>query len=118
MQRRGERDALIWNCACDYVINNWLDQMGVGVRPEGTLFQESYRGVDAETIYDELMKNGGNDQIKIVTLRGEGLADMLDFDPDYSGDGQQRQPRGRFRPSVRQMTQNAARQMMQDDESD
>jgi predicted metal-dependent peptidase len=119
MQRRGEREPFIWNVACDYVINNWLDHMGVGVRPEGTLFKEDYRGVDAETIYEELMRNGGNDQLKIVTLRGEGLSDMLDFDPDFNeGDQQPGQGRSsRFRPNVRQMTQNEARKMLQDEES-
>ncbi|HWT76631.1 MAG TPA: hypothetical protein VN258_18180 [Mobilitalea sp.] len=33
--RREWRDAYLWNVACDYVINQWLTEMGVGDRPDG-----------------------------------------------------------------------------------
>ena len=113
-QRLGQREPLIWNVACDYVINNWLEQMGVGMRPQNVLFKEEYKGTDAETIYDSLIKNGGNDQLKIVTFRGDGMGDMLDFDSKYNGT---RPPRfrNRFRTGPRQMAQNAARDMLEDE---
>lgn len=111
-KRKGNRDAFVWNIACDYVINNWLVQMGVGtLPPRGGLYKEEYAGLDSETIYDQLIENGGNDQL---TFRGKGLGDLLDLDPDYQpGNGQIRR-RFPFRTTVRQHTQNAARRMMED----
>ncbi|GGN05412.1 hypothetical protein FHR83_001402 [Actinoplanes campanulatus] len=35
--RVGGRDPYLWNVACDFVINGWLVEMGVGVMPDGTL---------------------------------------------------------------------------------
>lgn len=111
-KRKANRDGFVWNIACDYVINNWLVQMGVGtLPPKGGLYKEEYAGLDSETIYDLLMENGGNDQL---TFRGKGLGDLLDLDPDYQpGNGQIRR-RFPFRTTVRQHTQNAARRMMED----
>jgi predicted metal-dependent peptidase len=112
-KRLHQRDPLLWNVACDYVINNWLEQMGVGMRPQGTLYKESYKGRDAESIYDELIQNGGNEQLKLVSFRGEGVGDMLDFDPNFRADS--RPPTSIFRRNgVRQMAQNAAKKMLED----
>lgn len=118
-KRLNSRDALLWNVACDYVINNWLSQMGVGVQPEGTLYKAEYAGRDAESIYDEMMENGGNDQIKLVSFRGEGVGDMLDFDPNFKSPSGSGRGRGRFfrRNNIRQMAQNAAKQMKEDAEN-
>lgn len=114
-QRRcADRHQLLWNVACDYVINNWLEVMGVGMRPKGVLFKAEYRGKDAETIYDELLKHGGNDQVKLVTFRGEGMGDIMDFDSSYNNENHSRFA-SRFRPNVRQMTQNSARKMLEDE---
>jgi predicted metal-dependent peptidase len=117
-QRRGERDALLWNVACDYVINNWLEQMGVGMRPDGVLYKAEYVGRDAESIYDELLHNGGNDQLKVTTFRGDGLSDILDFDQDFRQENPapKRNPFGRFRNGVRQMTQANAKRLVQEDQ--
>jgi|GEM_PF-722088 len=114
-QRKGERDHMLWNVACDYVINNWLEQMGVGMRPEGVLFNPKYKGRDAESIYDELLENGGDEQVQLINLRGEGgKGDILDFDDDVQNSrrGKKRQ-RSRFRPTVKQLAQKAAKQIME-----
>lgn len=112
-KRKGNRDGFVWNVACDYVINYWLIQMGVGtIPPKGGLYKEEYAGLDSETIYDLLMENGGNDQL---TFRGKGLGDLLDLDPDYQPGGNQARRRFPFRTTVRQHTQNAARRMMEDE---
>jgi predicted metal-dependent peptidase len=112
-QRLGQRDRLLWNVACDYVINNWLEQMGVGMRPQGVLFKPDYQGRDAESIYDELLRNGGNDQIRLVTLRGMGIGDIMDFDEGY------RYSPARFRGhnnhATRQIVQHSARQILDDE---
>lgn len=114
-QRRYDRDPLLWNVACDYVINNWLEQMGVGMQPEGVLYKKEYMGRDAESIYDELLQNGGNEQLKLVTFRGEGLSDILDFDQQFrqSNPPPKRSPFGRFRNNVRQMTQSNGKRMIE-----
>jgi predicted metal-dependent peptidase len=120
-KRREERDPLLWNVACDYVINNWLEQMGVGMQPEGVLYKREYLGRDAESIYEELLKNGGNDQLKL-TFRGQGLSDILDFDEQYQrpdGHPPRPSPNNPFsrQASVREMTKNNVKKMMEQDGS-
>lgn len=52
-----ERDPILWNVACDYVINNWLVEMGVGQMPENLLYDEYFKGLSAESVYDILCEN-------------------------------------------------------------
>lgn len=78
------RNPYLWNIACDFVINGWLMDMGVGTMPQlGLFWDEEFRGLSAETIYDrlsgEIRKYG-----KISTFRGYGKGDMLDS-PGLSG---------------------------------
>lgn len=62
MARRGSRDPRTWNAACDYYINNQLDDMGysfVGLE-FGCLDRfcgTNYRGWTEEDIYNDLAKN-------------------------------------------------------------
>ena len=70
------RDAYLWNVACDYVINDWLTQMGVGERPEGLLYDEQFRGMSAEAVYDRIATDMRTFR-KLATLRGVGLTDVL-----------------------------------------
>ena len=55
--RREERDPILWNVACDYVINGWLLEMNVGQMPETALYDEHFKGMSAESIYDVLCEN-------------------------------------------------------------
>ncbi len=55
--RREERDPILWNVACDYIINGWLVEMNVGQMPEGLLYDEHFKGMSAETVYDKLCEN-------------------------------------------------------------
>lgn len=54
--RRQGRDPWLWNVACDYVINGWLLEMGVGLPPEspGYLHDPDLKGASAEEIYDRI----------------------------------------------------------------
>lgn len=61
---------LAWNIACDYAINIILADSKIGEKIENTLYDEKYRGMCAEQIYDDLMKN-----CKQCTL--EDLSEML-----------------------------------------
>ncbi|WP_439673691.1 vWA domain-containing protein [Embleya sp. MST-111070] len=53
-RRREHRDAHLFNVACDYVINGWLVEMGVGVMPDGLLYDARLTGLSAESVYDTL----------------------------------------------------------------
>lgn len=46
------RDPVLWNIACDYVINGWLVEMKVGSLPDGVLYSQQFQGMSAEAIYD------------------------------------------------------------------
>jgi predicted metal-dependent peptidase len=70
------RDPFLWNVACDYVINGWLAEMGVGDLPDSALHDAALRGLSAEEIYDRIVTDRRRLR-KIATLRGVGLADVL-----------------------------------------
>lgn len=80
--RRQGRDPYLWNVACDYVINGWLVEMGVGEIPTETLLLDPELGFEresAEAIYDRIV---GDLRLirrlnKSRTLRGQGKVDML-----------------------------------------
>lgn len=71
------RDGYLWNAACDFVINGWLAEMGIGKMPEqGCLYDERLRGLSAESIYDLLLANVRK-YMKQGTFRGYGKGDIL-----------------------------------------
>lgn len=78
--RRQGRDPYLWNVACDFVINDWLVSMNLGMPPDsGLLFDEELRGLPAEHIY---LKLAADLRIrrKLTTLRGDDV-DILDERP-------------------------------------
>ncbi|WP_221762744.1 DUF2201 family putative metallopeptidase [Nonomuraea sp. WAC 01424] len=79
-ERVGMRDPYLWNVACDYVINGWLVEMGVGEMPEGLLFDQSLSAMSAEAVYDRITGDLRRMR-KLATLRGRGLGDVLDRPP-------------------------------------
>ncbi|WP_220040220.1 vWA domain-containing protein [Nonomuraea aridisoli] len=83
-ERAGLRDPYLWNVACDYVINGWLVEMGVGEMPEGLLFDQSLSGMSAEAVYDRIAGDLRRVR-KLATLRGRGLGDVLDRPPRREG---------------------------------
>ncbi len=76
--RRRGRDPYLWNVACDYVINGWLVEMGVGDLPAiGALYDLELAGESAETVFDRICGDLRTHR-KLATLRGVGLGDILD----------------------------------------
>ncbi|MGH3249154.1 MAG: DUF2201 family putative metallopeptidase [Trebonia sp.] len=69
------RDPWLWNVACDYVINGWLVEMGVGESPDSALYDRALRGMSAEEVYDRIAAD--RRLRKLATPRGVGLADVL-----------------------------------------
>ncbi len=51
--RRGDRDPELWNIACDFAINDILIEAGF-VLPKDVLYDEQYKGLMAEAIFDRL----------------------------------------------------------------
>jgi predicted metal-dependent peptidase len=60
----------LWNIACDYAVNEILVDSGIGEKIGEALYDEKYKGMCAEEIYDLLMQN--IDKIDI-----DALADRL-----------------------------------------
>ena len=71
------RDPYLWNVACDYVINHWLVEMGVGTIPSiGMLYDEELKTLSAEAIYDQIATDLRKYR-RLSTLRGKGIGDIL-----------------------------------------
>jgi len=72
--RRGDREPRLYNCACDYVVNNELIKLNIGKLPTGDfegLKDPKYDNWGSEDVYDDLQK-----QQKQMTSQQAG--DMLD----------------------------------------
>lgn len=79
------RDPYLWNIACDYVINAWLLEMGIGTMPDqGLLYDESLKERSAETIYDLLIRDLKK-YSRLENLRGYGKGEFLNR-PDLPAD--------------------------------
>ena len=77
------RDPELWNVACDFVINGWLVEMGLGELPKfGGLYDPELKGLSAEAIYDRIVTDIRRFR-KCATLRGVGLGDILCPNPDW-----------------------------------
>lgn len=75
--RCGSRDPFLWNVACDYVINGWLVEMGLGDLPQiGVLYDPELKGLSAEAVYERLARDLRRLR-RLATLRGNGLGDIL-----------------------------------------
>lgn len=76
------RDPWLWNVACDFVINDWLINMGVGRFPSvGGLYDPALHGMSSDEVYDLLMANPSKCK-KARGFRG-ALGDIL-----FDGAGQ------------------------------
>jgi predicted metal-dependent peptidase len=77
MDRRAGREAYLWNVACDFVINQWLIDMQVGVPPAiGMLHDAALAGMSAESVYDRLVTDLRRAR-KLLTFAG-AQCDMMD----------------------------------------
>lgn len=90
--RRQGRDRLLWNLACDFVINSWLIEMNIGIAPEGIYFDKELSGKSADEIYllivkeERLRKKLGTLRNKFageITKKTQQGCDMLDDDVRY-----------------------------------
>lgn len=70
------RNPELWNVACDYVINGWLQEMCIGRMPERVLYDESLKNISAESLYDRIVKDLRK-YAKSETFRGYGKGDIM-----------------------------------------
>ncbi len=78
------RDPFLWNVACDYVINGWLVELGVGTMPSfGALYDPELDGWSAEEVYDWIVDDLANlrRHQRMATLAGKGQGDVLSDRP-------------------------------------
>ncbi len=86
--RQGTRDAYLWNVSCDFVINDWLLEMGVGEPPAlGLLHDVSFRGWSAEAVYDHITQNLRKFR-RLATMRGCAQSDILNDDERFWAAGE------------------------------
>ncbi|MEU9169586.1 hypothetical protein AB0D34_17560 [Streptomyces sp. NPDC048420] len=74
--RCGTRDPYLFNIACDYVINGWLNEMQIGLMPEGLLYDPELTGLSSEEVYDRIAGDLRRMR-RLSTLRGKGAGDIL-----------------------------------------
>ena len=74
------RNPLLWNMACDFVINDWLLDMHVGSMPDVALYDAQFHGLSAEAVYDRILLEARRYE-KLRSgdlLYGEGGGDAAD----------------------------------------
>ena len=81
--RRGNRDADLWNIACDYVVNLLLKAAGFAV-PDWCYCDPRFRGMDAESVYKCLLIE---QQQKQKQQQKQGTADQGKQDQGNQGAG-------------------------------
>ena len=47
----------LWNVACDFVINGWLVDMNIGTMPQWALFDNDFKNLSAEALYDQFVQD-------------------------------------------------------------
>ena len=85
MGRRGNRDPKLWNIADDYCVNYDLVEQRVGDRIPSALYDEKFKGMAAEEVYDYLYENA--EKIDVNKLAKQLLDEHMDGDDEGDGDG-------------------------------
>ena len=87
MNRRGDRDAQLWNIADDYCVNADLKKHRVGefITTVPCLYDSKYEGMSAEEVYDDLYENA--EKIDMADLIDKLLDDHMEGEEEGSGSG-------------------------------
>ena len=89
LTRREDRDPMLFNIACDYLVNNLLVRDRIGDKPTVIdCFQDfKYDGWTSEEVYDELFKEAEKNGKDFLKQLGEMLDEHLDMEGDGDEDG-------------------------------
>jgi predicted metal-dependent peptidase len=103
MNRRGDRDPMLWNIADDYCVNADLKKHRVGefITTVPCLYDSKYEGLAAEEVYDILYENA--EKINISDLVDQLLDDHMEDEGDNEGSGgKEGDTKGNGRPKLSQ----------------
>ena len=103
MNRRGDRDPMLWNIADDYCVNADLKKHRVGefITTVPCLYDAKYEGLAAEEVYDILYENA--EKIDIGSLIDQLLDDHMEDEGDSEGSGgKEGDTKGNGRPKLSQ----------------
>jgi predicted metal-dependent peptidase len=104
MNRRGDRDPMLWNIADDYCVNADLKKHRVGefITTVPCLYDSKYDGMCAEEVYDILYENA--EKIDISDLIDKLLDDHMEDDSEEGkgGGGKEGEKSGNGRPKLSQ----------------
>jgi len=100
IDRRESRDPEIWNIADDYVVNADLKRHKVGefITSVPCLYERKYENMQAEAVYDDLMKNV--QYINIEDLLDQMIDDHIDGEGDGEGEDGDGEQKGKGRPKL------------------
>lgn len=85
--RREDRDPMIFNIACDYIVNNTLvrDKIGEPVKMIPIFQDWKYDGWTSEEVYDEIHKKAEENGKKFLEQLGELLDEHVDWEKAPKG---------------------------------
>lgn len=116
MDRRGDRDGMLHNVACDYVVNQDLVDQKVGdlITTVPALIDRKYAGWSSEQVYDDLFKNA--DKINMQDLLDQLLDEHMDGDgePKDGKDGEEGSEPGEGGGKRPRLSDEARRQIRDD----
>ena len=100
--RLGERDPKIWNIACDFCVNQDLVDQRVGekITQIQILFDPKYKGMSAEEVYDDLMKNANKMDINEMMKRMVDQHIDGENDPDSMTESERKALRDEIKEAV------------------
>ena len=87
LERRDDRNPMLYNIAADYIVNNTLVRDRIGEKPKIVdCFQDfKYEGWTSEEVYDELFKEAKKNGEEALKQLGEMLDEHLDMDEGDEG---------------------------------
>ena len=100
--RREDRNPMLYNIACDYIVNNTLvrDRIGDPVKLVQIYQDWKYEGWTSEEVYDELFKKAEENGEQFLKQLGELLDEHIDWEKDPKdgngkSDGEEGEGKGR-----------------------
>lgn len=85
-ERCAGRDTYLWNVACDFVINGWLQELKVGTMPADVLYDSELKNLSAESIYDKILEDIKKYE-KLSTFHGYKKGDVISGSGTNKKDG-------------------------------